>query len=74
MMYPKLKEMDDVLGGAAAWENVDHTDGTPIRVLVNTYLVCGLVCANENIYGLGLWSVCYEGYTANSIPARSGGV
>ena len=27
MMYPKLKEVDDVLGGAAAWENVDHTDG-----------------------------------------------
>ena len=26
-MYPKLKEVDDVLGGAAAWENVDHTDG-----------------------------------------------
>ena len=25
--YPKLKEVDDVLGGAAAWENVDHTNG-----------------------------------------------
>ena len=25
--YPKLKEVDDVLGGAAAWENVDHTEG-----------------------------------------------
>lgn len=24
--YPKLKEIDDVLGGAAAWENVDSTD------------------------------------------------
>uniref|UniRef100_A0A5F8HD42 RNA polymerase III subunit K n=1 Tax=Monodelphis domestica TaxID=13616 RepID=A0A5F8HD42_MONDO len=23
--YPKLKEVDDVLGGAAAWENVDST-------------------------------------------------
>ncbi|XP_011313727.1 DNA-directed RNA polymerase III subunit RPC10 [Fopius arisanus] len=23
--YPKLKELDDVLGGAAAWENVDST-------------------------------------------------
>ncbi|KAJ1074869.1 hypothetical protein K5549_020519, partial [Capra hircus] len=23
--YPKLKEADDVLGGAAAWENVDST-------------------------------------------------
>ena len=25
--YPKLKEVDDVLGGAAAWENVDSTSG-----------------------------------------------
>ena len=25
-MYPKLKEVDDVLGGAAAWENVDATE------------------------------------------------
>ena len=24
--YTKLKEVDDVLGGAAAWENVDSTD------------------------------------------------
>ncbi|BES97909.1 Hypothetical protein NTJ_10724 [Nesidiocoris tenuis] len=24
--FPKLKEIDDVLGGAAAWENVDATD------------------------------------------------
>ncbi|ESO85327.1 hypothetical protein LOTGIDRAFT_221369 [Lottia gigantea] len=26
--YPKLKEVDDVLGGAAAWENVDSTEET----------------------------------------------
>ena len=26
-IYPKLKEVDDVLGGAAAWENVDNTEG-----------------------------------------------
>ena len=26
--YPKLKEVDDVLGGAAAWENVDSTQET----------------------------------------------
>lgn len=25
--YPKMKEVDDVLGGAAAWENVDSTPG-----------------------------------------------
>lgn len=25
--YPKLKEVDDVLGGSAAWENVDSTAG-----------------------------------------------
>ncbi|KAJ1520287.1 hypothetical protein ONE63_004488 [Megalurothrips usitatus] len=24
--YPKLKELDDVLGGAAAWDNVDSTE------------------------------------------------
>ncbi|XP_076457283.1 DNA-directed RNA polymerase III subunit RPC10-like [Babylonia areolata] len=26
--YPKLKEVDDVLGGAEAWKNVDNTDAT----------------------------------------------
>ncbi|KFM61962.1 DNA-directed RNA polymerase III subunit RPC10, partial [Stegodyphus mimosarum] len=26
--YPKLKEIDDVLGGAAAWENVESTEET----------------------------------------------
>ncbi|KAK7478658.1 hypothetical protein BaRGS_00030121 [Batillaria attramentaria] len=26
--YPRLKEVDDVLGGAAAWENVDATEAT----------------------------------------------
>jgi len=25
--YPKLKEVDDVLGGAEAWKNVDSTAG-----------------------------------------------
>ncbi|GFQ75125.1 DNA-directed RNA polymerase III subunit RPC10 [Trichonephila clavata] len=25
-IYPKLKEVDDVLGGAAAWENVETTE------------------------------------------------
>lgn len=25
-IYPKLKEVDDVLGGSAAWENVDATE------------------------------------------------
>ncbi|XP_065844239.1 DNA-directed RNA polymerase III subunit RPC10-like [Oscarella lobularis] len=24
--YPKMKEVDDVLGGKAAWENVDSTE------------------------------------------------
>lgn len=27
-IYPRLKEVDDVLGGAAAWENVDSTSET----------------------------------------------
>lgn len=26
-VYPKLKEVDDVLGGKSAWENVDSTQG-----------------------------------------------
>ena len=26
--FPKLKEVDDVLGGSAAWENVDWTETT----------------------------------------------
>ena len=25
--YPKLKEVDDVLGGSEAWKNVDSTEG-----------------------------------------------
>ncbi|XP_063227737.1 DNA-directed RNA polymerase III subunit RPC10 [Bacillus rossius redtenbacheri] len=25
-IYPRLKEVDDVLGGAAAWDNVDSTE------------------------------------------------
>ena len=29
--YPRLKEVDDVLGGAAAWENVDATNGNTIN-------------------------------------------
>lgn len=27
-VYPKQKEVDDVLGGAAAWENVESTEET----------------------------------------------
>ena len=27
MQFPRLKEVDDVLGGQAAWENVDATEG-----------------------------------------------
>ncbi|EDV22404.1 DNA-directed RNA polymerase III subunit RPC10 [Trichoplax sp. H2] len=26
--YPKLKQVDDILGGKAAWENVDSTEAT----------------------------------------------
>lgn len=34
--YPKLKEVDDVLGGSSAWENVDSTDGRFISNLSTT--------------------------------------
>ena len=30
VQYPKMKEVDDVLGGQAAWENVDSTEGKSI--------------------------------------------
>ncbi|GAB1287358.1 Zinc finger protein 997 [Apodemus speciosus] len=36
--YPKLKEVDDVLGGAAAWENVDSTAGCPPWIKLNRSL------------------------------------
>lgn len=41
-MYPKLKEVDDVLGGAAAWENVDSTPGKTVypNVIKNNTSVC----------------------------------
>lgn len=39
--YPKLKEVDDVLGGSAAWENVDSTPGkTVYPSVIKTLLVC----------------------------------
>lgn len=39
--YPKLKEVDDVLGGSAAWENVDSTPGkTVYPTAIKTVLVC----------------------------------
>ena len=27
IQFPRLKEVDDVLGGQAAWDNVDTTEG-----------------------------------------------
>ena len=33
--YPKLKEVDDVLGGAAAWQNVDSTEGMEFIIYIN---------------------------------------
>jgi len=38
--YPKLKEVDDVLGGAAAWENVDSTPGKTVYPTVIKILKC----------------------------------
>lgn len=47
--YPKLKEVDDVLGGKEAWENVDSTEGLLFGKLIVYYLViqgskCGKIC------------------------------
>ena len=33
--FPKLKEVDDVLGGQAAWENVDTTEGI-VNILIES--------------------------------------
>ena len=35
--YPRLKEVDDVLGGSAAWENVDNTDGMDLYPCILFY-------------------------------------
>lgn len=32
--FPKLKEIDDVLGGEESWKNVDATDGKYVCVRV----------------------------------------
>ena len=37
--YPKLKEVDDVLGGTAAWENVDSTQGVYIGLHYFVHMV-----------------------------------
>ncbi len=38
--YPKLKEVDDVLGGSAAWENVDSTPGKTVYLSVIKNSTC----------------------------------
>ena len=45
--YPKLKEVDDVLGGAAAWDNVDKTKSellNSFELLLLFCYVCACVC------------------------------
>ena len=45
--YPKLKEVDDVLGGAAAWDNVDKTKSellNSFELLLLFYCVCVCAC------------------------------
>lgn len=32
VQYPKMKEVDDVLGGQAAWENVDSIEGINVNI------------------------------------------
>jgi hypothetical protein len=56
--YPQLKEVEDVLGGAAAWENVDKTDSM-FKFLLLVYLIniseaCSLLsfCTPTS---LGIW-------------------
>jgi hypothetical protein len=34
----KVKQVDDVMGGAAAWENVDQTNGLPPPLLLPFFL------------------------------------
>ena len=49
--YPKLKEVDDVLGGAAAWENVDHTEGMLLFITSHVSDEC-------NSFGIIILCVC----------------
>ena len=39
VQFPRLKEVDDVLGGQAAWENVDTTEGEAYKTLFIVYSV-----------------------------------
>ena len=47
VQFPRLKEVDDVLGGQAAWENVDTTEGI-IFTVPSAPRHCGLMpCSNQ---------------------------
>ena len=52
--YPKLKEVDDVLGGAAAWDNVDKTKSELLNsfelLLSAVVLLCVCVCVLSLIH------------------------
>ena len=45
--YPKLKEVDDVLGGAEAWENVDSTEGSTLLLMLNYKVVLAFIGCNS---------------------------
>ena len=45
--YPKLKEVDDVLGGAEAWENVDSTEGSTLLLMLNYKVVLVFIGCNS---------------------------
>ena len=54
--YPRLKEVDDVLGGAAAWENVDTTDGELIyKSRTKTGVPLVIMCCHSNTVLRYLW-------------------
>ena len=59
VQYPKMKEVDDVLGGQAAWENVDSTEGSPVVALcVEPIQSCYSVCVRITVYLERSISVC----------------
>jgi hypothetical protein len=42
--FSRVKQVDDIMGGASAWENVDQTTGIPRCYLALLLLLLVLVC------------------------------
>ena len=63
--YPKLKEVDDVLGGAAAWENVDSTPGKTSAIVATlfrlySFIGCMHICKYGSVKINIVWRYMYK--------------